>query len=104
MPGYETVQKIWLTPFTKRNVEAAMQKAQRPTDSSLHGRISLAISKEGQPNELAVQDLDTWTNADFDTLWDKLTSPAPQINIDSKDLHNYLKSNEGSKEKHNQYG
>jgi hypothetical protein len=28
MPGYETAQKIYLTPFTKENVEAAMQKAQ----------------------------------------------------------------------------
>jgi hypothetical protein len=104
MPGYETAQKIWLTPFTKRNIEAAMQKAQRSTESSLHGRISLAISKEGQPNELAVQDLDTWTNAPFDELWTRLMTPNPQININSKDLLNYVKSSEGSKEKHNQYG
>jgi hypothetical protein len=103
MPGYETAEKIYLTPFSRGNVEAAMQKAQRPTDSSLHGHISLAIYKEGHPNEQVVQDLDTFVNADFDELWKSLTTPQPQININSKDLLNYVKLDRESREKDHQY-
>ena len=100
IPGYETAEKIYLTPFTKDNVEAAMQKAQRPTDFSSSGRISLALSKEGYPNEITVQDLDSWTNASFDELWKSLTTPQPQINISGKDLTNYLKHEAAAREKH----
>ena len=99
IPGYETAEKIYLTPFTKENVEAAMQKAQRPTDPSSHGRISLALSKEGYPNEITVQDLDTFVNADFDELWKQLITPQPQINISGRDLTNYLKHDATAREK-----
>ena len=103
MPGYETAEKIYLTPFSHSNIEAAMQKAIRPTEPSLHGQISLAISKEGQPNGLTVRDLDTWTNTPFDELWETLTTPNPQININSKDLMNYVKLDRESREKDHQY-
>jgi hypothetical protein len=76
-----------------------MQKAQRPSQRSLHGRISLILNKDEAHNPIAVKDLDTFVNADFDELWSKLTQPTPQINIDSHDLLNYLKGNEGSKNK-----
>src|ERR671911_780422 len=103
MPGYETAEKIYLTPFSHSNIEAAMQQAVRPTEPSLHGQISLAISKEGQPNGLTVRDLDTWTNTPFDELWGTLTTPNPQININSKDLMNYVKLDRESREKDHQY-
>jgi hypothetical protein len=103
LPGYETAGKIYLTPFTKENVLAAMQKAQRPTEPGLHGRISLMLSKDQAPNSTSAPDLDTFVNADFDELWKQQTSPTPQININSKDLANYVKFDKASKEEHTQY-
>jgi hypothetical protein len=97
MPGYETAEKIFLTPFTKDNIAAAMQKAQRSSET--HGQISLAISRDGASNPLTITDLNTFTNAPFDELWDRLTSPAPQININSKELMNYVKIDRESRDK-----
>jgi hypothetical protein len=102
MPAYETAEKIYLTPFHKQNVEAAIQKTVQPPE----GRIILGLSKEGSPNPMTVpnNDLNIFINADFDTLWNQLTSPAPQININSKDLQNYLKQDRESRETSHQYG
>jgi hypothetical protein len=101
LPGYETAEKIYLTPFTKENVLAAMQKAQRPTEPSLHGHISLAISRDDRSsNPMTVPDLDTFVNANFEELWKTLTTPQPQININSKDLANYVKLDRESREAH----
>lgn len=99
LPGYETAEKIYLTPFTKENVLAAMQKAQRTTEPRSHGHISLAISKDNAPNPQMDPDLDTFVNADFDELWKRLTTPAPQINISGKDLENYVKLDRESRNK-----
>ncbi len=105
MPAYETAEKIYLTPFSPANVLAAMQKAQRPTESSLHGHISLALSKDGSGNPLTVPDLNTFTNASFDDLWKSLITPQPQVNINSKDLLNYVRLDREAREnqEHKQY-
>jgi hypothetical protein len=99
VPAYYGSDKIFLMPFTKENVLAAMQKAQRPSQRSLHGRISLVLNKYDAHNPITAPDLETFVNADFDELWAKITQPIPQININSHDLLNYLKGNEGSKNK-----
>jgi hypothetical protein len=99
VPAYYGSDKIFLTPFIKENVLEAMQKAQRPSQRSLHGRISLILNKYDAHNPITAPDLETFVNADFDELWTKLTQPTPQININSHDLLNYLKSYEGSKNK-----
>jgi hypothetical protein len=103
LPGYETAEKIYLTPFTKENVLAAMQKAQRSSEPRLHGQISLVLSKDSAHNPIAAPDLDTFINAEFDTLWKQLTTPAPQININSKDLETFVKMDKASRESHEQY-
>jgi hypothetical protein len=99
LPGYYSADKIYLTPFTKENMLAAMQKAGRPSQPSLHGHISLALSKDGAHNPYTVPDLDTFVNADFNELWKQLTTPAPQINISGKDLENYVKFDRESRNK-----
>ena len=99
LPGYETAEKIYLTPFTKENVLSAMQVAQRPTEPSLHGHISLTLSGDGRPYPTSAPDLDTFVNADFDELYDHITKPAPQINISGKDLASYLRHDAAAKEK-----
>ena len=101
LPGYETAEKIYLTPFTKENVLAAMQKAQRFED--MHGRLNLAFSKAGSSNEASISDLDSFINGDLEALFKQQMTPQPTINIDSHKFLNYIKSEEGSKEKHTQY-
>jgi hypothetical protein len=99
LPSYETAEKIYLTPFTKENVLAAMQKAQRPSEPRLHGQISLILSKENSHNSTSAPDLDSFIQADFNELWKQQTTSAPQININSKDLANYIKYDRESKNK-----
>jgi hypothetical protein len=99
LPSYETAEKIYLTPFTKENVLAAMQKAERPSEPRLHGQISLVLSKDGASNQTSAPDLDSFIQADFESLWRMQTTPAPQININSKDLANYIKYDRESKNK-----
>jgi hypothetical protein len=71
-----------------------------------HGQVgdnynggSMILIKEGATNPIGVKDAKLWAEAPFDELWEELRKPAPQINIDSHDLLNYLKTNEGSKNK-----
>jgi hypothetical protein len=103
LPSYETANKLWLTPFTKENLLSALQKASKPSDPRLHGHISLSISKDGAHNPISVSDLDTFTNADFNDLWTRLTSPAPQINLNPKSLETFIKMDRESRESHEQY-
>ncbi len=103
VPAYYGSDKIFLTPFTKQNVLAAMQKAQRSSQKSLHGKISLLLNKDDAHNPVTVKDLDVFINADFDELWSKLTTPAPQININSKDLETFIKLDRESRQSHEQY-
>jgi hypothetical protein len=95
--GYYGAQKIYLTPFTKENVLAVKQKAQ-PSDE-LHGQVSLILSKDNAHNPISAPDFDTFVNAPFDELWKQLTTPAPQINLNPKDLANYIKYDRESKNK-----
>jgi hypothetical protein len=99
LPAYYGSEKIYLTPFSGQNVLAAMQKAERPSDTRLHGQISLVLSKDGASNPTSAPDLDSFIQADFDDLWKQQTTPAPQININSKDLANYIKFDKESKNK-----
>jgi hypothetical protein len=99
LPAYESAEKIYLTPFTKENVLVALQKAQRPSDPRLYGRLSFILSKDDAHNPIVAADLDTFVNADFDELWKRLTMPAPQINISGKDLVNYIKNDTESRNK-----
>jgi hypothetical protein len=103
LPGYYAADKIYLTPFTKDNLLAAMQKTGRPSQPSLHGHISLALSKDRSSNPCGVPDLDTFVNAEFDVLWKRQTTPQPQINISGKDLSTFVKMDRESKEEHQQY-
>jgi hypothetical protein len=102
LPGYYGADKIYLTPFAE-NVSLAMQKAQRPSDPKSRGHISLVLSKDGAPNPTTAPDLDSFVNADFETLWTERTTPQPQIRIDSKDLLNYTKHDRESREQAHQY-
>jgi hypothetical protein len=97
LPGYYGAQKIYLMSFTKENVLAAMQKAQ-PSEE-LHGKVSLILSKDNAHNPISAPDYDTFVNAPFDELWKQLTTPAPQINLNPKDLANYIKYDRESKNK-----
>jgi hypothetical protein len=99
LPAYYSAEKIYLTPFTSSNVLAAMHKAQRPSEPRLHGHISLVLSKDGASNPTSAPDLDSFIQADFNELWKQQTTPAPQININSKDLASYIKYDRESRDK-----
>jgi hypothetical protein len=105
LPAYETAEKIYLTPFTKENVLAALQKAERPSDSRLFGRLSFILSKDDTHNPITSPDLDldTFVTADFDSLWKQLITPGPQINISGKDFANYVKLDREARDEHKQY-
>jgi hypothetical protein len=103
LPGYYSAGKVYLTPFSGQNVLAAMQKAQRPSQPSLHGQISLVLSRDGVTNPTSAPDLDSFIQADFIELWKQHTTPAPQININSKDLATFVKLDRESRESHEQY-
>jgi hypothetical protein len=97
LPGYYGAPKILLTPFTKENVLAVKQKAQ--SSDELHGQVSLILSKDNAHNPISAPDFDTFVNGPFDELWKQLTKPAPQINLNPKDLANYIKYDRESKNK-----
>ena len=97
IPGYETAEKIYLTTFTKENVLTAMQKAQKSSET--RGQISLMLSRDGASNPTTAPNLDSFSQVDFDELWTQRTTPQPQININSKDLTNYIKYDRESKNK-----
>ncbi len=78
-----------------------MQKAQSSTET--RGQISLLLSKDGSSNPTTAPDLDSFVNAEFETLWVQRTTPQPTINISSKDLSNYVKLDRESKEHSHQY-
>jgi hypothetical protein len=103
LPSYETANKVWLTPFSKENLLAALQKASKPSDPRLHGHISLTIHKDGAHNPISVSDLDTFTNVPFNDLWARLTAPTPQINLNPKSLESFIKMDRESRESHEQY-
>jgi hypothetical protein len=100
---YETSPKIYLTPFTRQNVLAALEKYPPSEENELQGKISYILMKEGASNPTQVLDLDTWMNEDFDSIWQRQHTPAPTISIDSKTLGNYIKMDRESRQEHKQY-
>jgi hypothetical protein len=101
---YETSPKIYTTPFIKENVLAAVEKYPPSEDNDTGGKITYAFKKEGVTNEVGISNLEEsnleeFINSDFDETFERIRAPAPQIHFDSKDLLNYIKHNEESKEK-----
>jgi hypothetical protein len=98
---YESSPKIYITPFTKENVLATIEKY-KPLEEA-RGKIVYMFQKEGVANEVGISSLEEFINADVDETITRLRQPAPQININSKDLASYVKLDRESKEKHAQY-
>jgi hypothetical protein len=99
--SYETSPMIFTTPFTKENVQATINKY--PPYEEGHGKINYTLKKQGITNEAAVSSLEEFINADFDETFERLRAPAPQININSKDLVSYVKIDRESRTQHKQY-
>jgi hypothetical protein len=95
--------KIYTTPFNEANVLAALEKAPPSMANGIYGKITYGLMKEGTINTTSVSNLQEFMNADFDSLWEQRTRPAPQININSKDLTNYVKLDKEAREAHQQY-
>jgi hypothetical protein len=90
--------KTHTTPFSAEVAYSALKIARGSVKDPYNGHSLMMIS-EGAHNPISVKDHKLWAEAPFDELWSELTKPTPQINIDSHDLLNYLKSSEGSKNK-----
>jgi hypothetical protein len=101
--AYYYQPKIYTTPFNKENVLAALEKAPPSMADGINGKVTYEFMKEGTTRTISVPNLEVFIDADFEELWNRLTTPAPQININSKDLHNYLKQDAASKEEHKHY-
>jgi hypothetical protein len=89
-------QKVYILPFSPAVAYSALKLAHGSIGDPYNGSSMMLIS-EGAHNPIGVKDPKLFAEAPFDQLWNELTKPAPQINIDSHDLLNYLKGNEGSK-------
>jgi hypothetical protein len=96
---YESSPKIYTTKWSKENVLAAIEKYPPSEDNSLGGKISYTFKKEGETNGIGISSLEEFLTDDFDSTFERIRAPAPQIRLDSKDLLNYVKHNEESKEK-----
>jgi hypothetical protein len=91
-------RREYILRFTPEVAYSALKLA-RGQVGDHHNGSSMVLIKEGNTNPVGVKDPKLWAEAPFDELWEELRKPAPQINIDSHDLLNYLKSNEASKNK-----
>lgn len=96
---YESSPKIYTTAFTKENVHAAIEKYPPSEDNDTYGKISYAFKKEGVTNEVGISSLEEFINSDFDETFERLRAPAPQINLNPKDLANYIKHDRESRDK-----
>jgi hypothetical protein len=96
---FESSSKIYTTPFTKENVLAALEKYPPSEDNDLRGKITYAFKKEGVTNEVMVSSIEEFLSEGFDEVWRQKTTPAPQININSKDIANYIKYDRESRDK-----
>lgn len=100
--SYETSAKIYLTPFSKENVLATLEKYPQSEGNDLHGRMTYLFKKEGiSVNEIAVSFEEFLS--DFDSVWAAKTSPTPTISIDSKGLLNYAKLDREARDQQQQY-
>lgn len=100
---YESSPKIYTTPFNKENVLAAIEKYQPSEDNDTQGRITYAFKREGVTNEVGISSLEKFLSDDFDETFERLRAPAPQININSKDLASFVKMDRESRTEHKQY-
>jgi hypothetical protein len=98
---YESSPKIYTTPFTKENVLATIDKYKPYEDG--HGKVGYVFKKEGIANEVAVSSLEEFINANVDETIARSRQPAPQININSKDLETFVKLDRESRSAHEQY-
>jgi hypothetical protein len=89
--------KIYTTPFTNENVQATIDKY--PPLEDAHGKIIYCFKRENEANEVQVFSLEEFITADVDETIKRLRAPAPTINIDSKDLFNYVRYDRESKNK-----
>jgi hypothetical protein len=96
---YESSPKIYTTPWSKENVLTALEKYPPSEDNDLRGKISYGFEKEGVTNGIGISNLDEFLFEDFNSVWENKRAPTPTIHFDSKDLLNYVRHNEGSKEK-----
>jgi hypothetical protein len=91
-------RKEYIVRFRPEVAYSALKMAHGQVGDNYNGS-SMILIKEGATNPIGVKDAKLWPEAPFDELWEELRKPAPQINIDSHDLLNYLKTKEGSKNK-----
>lgn len=91
-------EKIYLTPFSKTTVQQAMINAIPITDKTIRG-VSLVLKREGSPYVIGLQpednNIDSFVNKPFDEMYEKAFRPATSnvtnININPKDLADFLK-------------
>jgi hypothetical protein len=102
--AYYYLPRIYYIKFTKQNVLDALKVAAPTMENGVPVKVAYTLQLEGHNRTTSVSTLDEFTDGDFMEIWDRSFQTNPQININSKDLLNYVKSSEGSKEKHNQYG
>jgi hypothetical protein len=95
-------RKEYILPFSAEVAYSALKLA-HGTLGDVYNGSSMAIMKEGMPSVYGVKDPKVWAEGDFDVLWDEISKPQAQINVDPAKLVNYLKNDAGSKEKP-QYG
>jgi hypothetical protein len=89
--------KLYTHKFTPELAYSALKLARGTVGDPYHGS-SMTLNKEGT-NPIAIKDPKLWAKAPFDQLWEEVSRPQPQINVNSQDFMNYIKSSEGSKQK-----
>ena len=62
---------------------------------------SLSLIKEGSRNPIGIDNVRLWAEGDFDSLFEDISKPQPQLSIDSKAFLNYVKHDKTTGE---QYG
>ena len=92
--------RAWLTPFTSEVANSALKMAHGSIGDPYNG-CSLTLMKEGSRNPIGVNDVKLWAEGDFDSLFENLSKPQPQLNIDTKAFLNYVKHDKTAGE---QYG
>jgi hypothetical protein len=102
--AYYYLPRIYYIKFTKQNVLDALKVSPTIMENGVPVNLQYVLQLEGHNRTTSVSTLDEFIDGDFMEIWDRSYQTNPQININSKDHLNYMKSSEGSKENHNQYG
>ena len=100
---YESSPKIYTTPFNKENVLAALEKYPPSEDNGYGRKISYTFNREGSANGIGISSLEEFLTDDFNSTFERIRAPAPQININSKDLATFVKLDRESRKSHEQY-